>query len=147
MVAFGVKRTWATASPRSSLTRLTLTRHNVGTIRETRLWNVPCGGQKSVRFRAREFNYSGPLLRFAREELGEVGGRAGGRGAPIPRARLIAWQEIRNGWKLRHDLRTRRGRYCKRAQLAGAYQFDRGRQVVERHMHRAGHEVGVAACR
>src|SRR2546429_8651787 len=57
------------------------TRHNVGPIRETRLWNVPRGGQKSVRFRAREFNYSGPLLRFAREEPGEVGGRAGQRRA------------------------------------------------------------------
>src|SRR5262249_60798974 len=46
-----------------------------------RLWSVPRTVSKSVRFRARKLNHSGPLLGLAREKLGEIGGRAGQRRA------------------------------------------------------------------
>src|SRR5262249_50641207 len=46
-------------------------------------------------------------VEFAVERLDDGGGRAGGRGDAIPRARLVARQKIPHGRKLRHRLRTR----------------------------------------
>src|SRR5260370_37875132 len=39
-------------------------------------------------------------VEFLIEPLDNVGGRAGRCGDAIPRARLIAWEEIGHGWKL-----------------------------------------------
>src|SRR5262249_56651563 len=46
-------------------------------------------GRNSIRFRARQLDHLRPLLGFVREQLGEIGGRAGQRrAAPLGNPRL-----------------------------------------------------------
>jgi hypothetical protein len=65
------------------------------------------------------------------ELLDDVGGRVLWCSNTRPRARVVAWQKLTQGWNVRQRRRARRRCDCQRAQLAGSDKRDRRGKGIE----------------
>src|SRR5262245_39304740 len=69
------------------------------------------------------------------ELLDDLGGRVLGRADALPRARLVAWDELTQGRDFRERLRASARGYRERAELASPDVLDRRRRGVEADLH------------